>query len=152
MRLLWLPLTCASGCKATVPFPFLPLAQAELLPCARATVTTLSVHLSLLSSPSCHQPPHSTEAHLPSWSGKQHLSKTLCIPLHDFLVEWEHDLGLADSIYPCVCLYFFGIFSYQLLQTPNSILPCRDCTCMWFQVLLPMRELHGSRKNSINCS
>lgn len=63
-----------------------------------------------------------TEAHLPStWAtSKSHFSETLCITLHDFLVEWERDLGLADNIYLYICLYFFWTLSYQLLQTPTA--------------------------------
>lgn len=82
----------------------------------------------------------------------KHLPETLCVSLHDFLVEWEHDLGLAGNIDPYVCLYFFGIFFLPAPADPSSILLCRDCPCMWFQVSFPMRELHGRRKNSINCS
>lgn len=88
----------------------------------------------------------------PGVTSKHHLSEILWVPLHDFLVEWEHDLGLADNIYPYVCLYFFGIFFLPAPADPNSILLCRDCTCMWFQVSFPMRRLHGRRKNSVNCS
>lgn len=88
----------------------------------------------------------------PGVTSKHHLFETLCIPLHDFLVVWEHDLGLADNIYPYVCLYFFEIFFLPAPADPSSILLCRDCTCMWFQVSFPVRELHGRKKNSINCS
>lgn len=159
ITLLRLPIVFVSGCKATVSFPFpsrwneqgtcpvltplLAITIASFSSCCRVWLDYRFPHVHVTNTYAFHW----TEAHLPSaWvTSKYHLSETLCVTLHDFLVEWEHDLGLADNICLYICLYFFWTLSYQLLL-------CRHCTCMRFQVSFPMRELHGRRKNSINCS
>lgn len=97
--------------------------------------------------------PHSAEAHLPSWSDIR------TPPLWDTLspsawlsgwvrtwswISWQH-ISLCMSV-------FLWDFFLPAPADPNSILLCRDCTCMWFQVSFPMRQLHGRRKNSVNCS
>lgn len=110
----------------------------------------------LLSSCPCH--PH---RHVPPNGG----SFTICSsdisrpPLRDTLrhsawlsgwmrtwswISWQH-ISLYMSIFP--------LDSFPPAPAdPNSVLLCRDCTCMWFQVSCPMGELHGGKENSINCS
>lgn len=55
--------------QSTVPFPFLPLARAELLPCAlswlRVSICPCCPPLHVTNTP------HPTEAHLPSWTDIQ---------------------------------------------------------------------------------
>ena len=165
ITLLRLPIVFASGCKATVFFPFpssrheqgacpmlaslFAITIASFSSCCRVWLDYCFPHVHVTDTYTFRW----TEAHLPStWlTSKYHFSETLCVTLHDFLVEWEHDLGLADNLYLYLCLYFFWTLSYQLLQTPTAfssagiVLACDSgCHFQW--------ELHGRRKNSINCS
>lgn len=82
---------------------------------------------------------------------KQHFSETLrhSAWLSGWLRTWSWISWLRISLY--MSMFLLG----SLLPAPadpNSILLCRNCTCMWFQVSFPMRELHGRRNNALNCS
>lgn len=107
-----------------------------------------------LSSCSCH--PHIWCPLIPSpfpieWH-LNHFSGTLCVTLHDFLVKREHDLGLADNTHLSVCICFFWTLARQLLQTPTASPSAGIGLACEFQVSFPVRELHGRRKTSVNCS
>lgn len=95
---------------------------------------------------------HWAEAHLPSTSvrAKYHFSRTLHSAwLSGWMRTWSWITWQHISLYMSILLLDSFL---PAPADPNSILLCRDCTCTSFQVSYPTRELHGRRKNPVNCS
>lgn len=132
--------------KPQFPFPSFPWLLPHALSWLRVSICPCCPHLHVTNTP------HPTEACSPSWSDIQtppwdtlHPSAWLSGWVRTWSwISWQH-ISLCMSV-------FLWDFFLPAPADPSSILLCRDCTCMWFQVLFPMRELHGRRKISINCT